>query len=428
MNTIVKKIRFSQLLKQGYFTYISALLTIIILPIHVQYLPPFMIMWMLFWMLENLPRIRNLYINIEPVNKILFVLFVLYYLWEVVGLIYSNDLKMGLLNLFGRLSLVLFPIILLFPGEMIKSRIKTILRLFAAGAFVYMLFSLCFALYRSLNFQDGTWTFNPHPPEFWWLSYFYAAELIPSQHPSYITLYVLLSVLISFESSFENSLKSSYRILWLITGLFLLVSIYFLSSRAGILSSLILVPLYFLFKFKKHGKGRFAWIGIAVIAIALLPLIVKNQRVASLYNAFFHEQEQPEKTKEPRFIIWDVTLKVARQNLLLGVGIGDVRTELEKEFEQIGEEVMANEKYNVHNQFLEVLLENGLIGFVIFLAIFVSMIYIAIMDKNLLYGCFIFMILVSFMFESMLYRFAGVSFFSLFSFLLLHVKPDKQKD
>jgi len=426
MNSMIHKIQFIELLKKGYFTYISAILTVIVLPIHVQYLPPLMIMWLLTWMVENLYRIRSRYSDIKQVYKILFVLFISYYLWQVAGLIYSDDIKMGLLNLFGRLSLVLFPVVLIIPGEMIKSKIKTILRLFAAGSFIFMLFSFCFALYRSLQLQNGILSFNPHPQEFWWLSYFYAAELIPKQHPSYITLYVLLSVLISFESWFDYSLKFSLRILWLITGLLLLVTIYFLSSRAGILSSLILIPLYFMFKFKKPGKGRFAWIWIAVIAIALLPLIVKNQRVASFYNSFFSEQEQLAKKKEPRFVIWDATLKIVRQNLIVGVGIGDVREELVKEYKQIGEEVMIKERYNVHNQFLEVLLENGLIGSVTFLAIFVCMIFIAIMDKNLLYGCFIFIMIFSFMFETMLYRLAGVSFFSLFSFLLIYFKPAKQ--
>jgi len=428
MNNRIFRMQFTNIIKNEYLSFLSAALTIVILPIHVQYLPPFMIMWLLFWLLENSTRIRRLYFDIKPAYKILFILFILYYFWQAAGLIYSADLKMGLLNLFGRLSLVLFPLVMVFPGEMIKNRIKILLRIFAAGTFIYMLFSFCFALYRSLHFQDGIWTFNPHPPEFWWLSYFYAAELTVSQHPSYIALYVLLSALISFESWFDNSLKTIIRYMWLIVGILLIISIYFLSSRAVILSSLILVPVYLVRKFKELNKLKFAWISILVIVIALIPLIIKNQRVSSLFNTISKEQTEPEKKTEPRLIIWNASLKIAKNNLLLGVGIGDVRSDLVKEYNKIGEEVMIKERYNVHNQFLEVLLENGLIGSVIFLTIFVSMIYIAIMDKNLLYGCFIFMIIFSFMFETMLYRLAGVSFFSLFSFLLLYIKPVKKTD
>jgi O-antigen ligase len=81
---------------------------------------------------------------------------------------------------------------------------------------------------------------------------------------------------------------------------------------------------------------------------------------------------------------------------------------------------MAKERFNAHNQFLEVLLENGIIGLIIFISIFVCMFYIAFSNKNLLYIMFILMTLMFFMFETVLYRLAGVSFFSLFSFLLIH--------
>ena len=66
-----------------------------------------------------------------------------------------------------------------------------------------------------------------------------------------------------------------------------------------------------------------------------------------------------------------------------------------------------------------------MIGFSIFLSILGFMIYIAIKEKNLLYGLFILMMFVFFMFESILNRLAGVSFFSLF--LLYYYKCHKIK-
>jgi hypothetical protein len=46
----------------------------------------------------------------------------------------------------------------------------------------------------------------------------------------------------------------------------------------------------------------------------------------------------------------------------------------------------------------------------------------AIKDRNILYGAFIMIVLIFFSFESMLSRFAGNSFFGLFSFLLIFYK------
>jgi O-antigen ligase len=409
-------------LKKGFFSSLSAVLTVIILPVHVQYLPPFLILWVVFWISENYFRLA-LVRSCRKDFKVLFILFLSYYIWQAIGLMYSTDIKMGLSNLFGRLSLVLFPIVLIYPGEMIKYRLKTLLRIFAISTVFYILFCFVYALFRSVNIQNGLWTFNPHPGKFEWLSYFYSSDLTLSQHPSYVAMYVLLSAFICFESYFDYSVKFKRRLLWLILGLFLSVSQYFLSSRAGILICLILIPLYFIVKLRQLGKMKFAWIWVILIMVGLLPIIVKNPRVNDLYCRFTRHQDDNERKKDPRLLIWKSALEVASKNFLLGVGIGDVRTELSDEYMRIGEKQMAKERFNAHNQFLEVLLEDGIIGSIIFISIFISMFYIAFSDKNLLYIMFILMTLMFFMFETVLYRLAGVSFFSLFSFLLIYYEP-----
>ena len=420
MNKIITKLLSDNLLKRGYFSFVCALLSVIILPIHVKYLPPFMIMWGICWILENYTRF-NIIWNSKNKYKLLFIMFVVYYLWQAIGLIYTTDIKMGLLNLFGRLALILFPLVLIFPGETIKNKAKILIRIFALSTFLFILFCFVYALYRSVSLQNGLWTFNPHPAEYPWLSYFYGSDLTISQHPSYIAMYVLLSVFICFESWFDHSAKFQYRILWLILGFLLLISMYFLSSRAGILISLILIPFYIIYKFNRLRKGKFIWIVVILIVILLIPLVLKNKRVDYLYGEVFNKQVDYQRKKDPRFLIWGSTLNIVRQNLLLGVGIGDVRTELAKEYERIGEVEMAKERLNAHNQFLEVLLENGIIGLVLFISMFICMFYIAFSDKNLLYGMFILMLFMFFLFETILYRLAGVSFFSLFSYLLLYI-------
>ncbi|MFH0841797.1 MAG: O-antigen ligase family protein [Bacteroidota bacterium] len=413
-----------EIIDKRYLTFLAASSAIFIIPIHVYYLPPFMILWGLCWVIENYSRFR-LMMDTRKKYLLLFVFFISYYLWQAAGLIYSEDIKMGYLNLFGRLSLILFPLVLFYPGERIRKNTGTLLRLFASAAFIYMVYCFLRALFRSIVIDDGVWTFDPHPPEFFWLSYFYASQLTLPLHPSYISIYVLMSVMISLESWFDHSMKHSFRYVWLIIAVLLAISIFFLSSRAGIICSLIMIPLYLMIKLKNMGRWRFAWLGVTLLLISLLPLIIKNQRVASLFKKYFNENTREEQPDEPRFTVWNLALKISRQNLLLGVGIGDVRNELVKEYEKNDEQVMAEERYNVHNQFLEVLLENGLIGAILFISIFICMIYIAVIDRNILYGSFIFLIIFYSLFETILYRLAGVSFFPLFSFLLLHYKNDR---
>jgi O-antigen ligase len=416
--------KFDDIIRKGYISFLGAISSIIILPVHVQFLPPFLILWALGWLLEcyYLKKISAAAKSL----KILLCLFIIYYIWQLIGLSYSSDIKLGMSNLFGRLSLLLFPFLLVFPGQMIKKNIKFLLRTFAVSTLLYLFICVCYALFRSLTFLNGDFIFNPHPNDIPWLNYFYSSEFTVNQHPTYISMYVLLSSIISFEAWFDNNTGIKNKILWLISGVILAVSLFFLSSRAGIIAGMILLPLYFVLKFRESAKSKFAWIWIVVILIVLIPVVLTNQRVDYLYTKLKNNKTDLARKEDPRLKIWDSSFKIAKENLLFGVGIGDVRTSLAAEYTKIGEESMAKEKFNAHNQFIEVLLENGIIGLIIFISILGFMFWLAHSNKNILYAIFLLMIIMFFMFETMLYRLAGVSFFSLFSFLLIHDIPFKE--
>jgi O-antigen ligase len=407
-------------LTKGYYSYLVAVITVIILAVHVQYLPPCMVLWCLVWLLENRLRFKDIWQNNRYFST-LCILFGIYYLWQLLSLTYTNDVKLGMNNLFGRLSLLLFPLVLFYPGETIKSRAKILLKIFAISTFLFILFCFCHALLRSVYMLNGHWTFDPHPQGQSWLNYFFGSDLTSSQHPSYVAMYVVLAFFICFESWLDFTTVFSKRIWWMIIGFFLLITQYFLSSRAGILTSMLMVPFYFIIKLRRSDRGRYVWIGIIVIVILLVPVVLNNQRVDYLSRSMSKQKSGYIAKKDPRLIIWDSALQIAKNHLLLGVGIGDVRTELTLEYKRIGENKMAGEQLNAHNQFLEVLVENGIIGVILILSIFIYMAWIAYTGKNLIYGLFIMIVFIFFQFESMLYRFAGVSFFSLFSFLLMHI-------
>jgi O-antigen ligase len=238
-------------------------------------------------------------------------------------------------------------------------------------------------------------------------------------------MYVIVSIFIAFESWFDKNQKIHGRVAWLMIGVFLLISIYFLSSRSGILTIVLFVPIYFFYKLK--GKVKVKWKGliivlsILVIIFVLFPIIRSNERVKIGIDAISNGSIKQNAIKDGRVIIWRSALRIIRSNLIFGVGIGDVKTELMKEYQKVGDQDLIENKYNVHNQFLEVLLENGIIGLLFFLLILGYMLSIMIYEKNLLYGLFLMMMFIFFMFETVLYRLAGISFFSLFSFLLLHL-------
>jgi O-antigen ligase len=405
-------------------SFIFACTCVIILPIYVWYIPPFMVLWGLSRILEcRTNRIHHFRLNSYPTW--LFILFMVFYFWQLIGIIYSDNVKTGWNIFFSRFSLFLFPFVLVIPGEKILNNVKLLLKLFAGSTTLFILCCFVYAFYKSISFQNGILIFNQHPPEGHWLSYFYGSYFSINQHPSYLSMYVIVSIFIAFESWFDKNQKIHGRVAWLMIGVFLLISIYFLSSRSGILTIVLFVPIYFFYKLK--GKVKVKWKGliivlsILVIIFVLFPIIRSNERVKIGIDAISNGSIKQNAIKDGRVIIWRSALRIIRSNLIFGVGIGDVKTELMKEYQKVGDQDLIENKYNVHNQFLEVLLENGIIGLLFFLLILGYMLSIMIYEKNLLYGLFLMMMFIFFMFETVLYRLAGISFFSLFSFLLLHL-------
>jgi O-antigen ligase len=420
--------RFRELISRKMMTFVFCLSTLIILPIHVEYIPPVLVAWVIFWFLENYGRFYKMFDLRQP-SVLLFVLFIIYFLWYLTGLIYSADINNGLLLIFRRLSFILFPIVLFFPGEYIKRKTGMLLKIFSISTLSYVYVCFGYALFRSVTFTDGVFSFSVHPPDpqLIYINYFFGTDLAFSQHTSYLSMYVLLSVFIALESFFDRLLRLRIRIFWLFSAIVLFNSLYFFSSRAGIISALLLIPVYLIIKLR-HFKFRRSYILMAVGGILiLLLLLLSNERIRYYFSNTSGGTFEEKVMLENRIPIWKASLSVVKRNPVIGVGVGDACEQLKSEYRSSGYTGYFYDNLNAHNQFLEVLLASGIIGFSVFMVILGMMSYIGIKNRNLLYGLFIFMMLIFFMFESNLNRLAGVSFFSLFAFLLIHVENVEQE-
>lgn len=421
MESIFRKIIKINTHKVGYFAFLTAIISVIILPVHNQFLPPLMIIWALLWLYEFISRKGK--IN-EDENKpfLLLCSFLLLYICLLSGLLYSENVKTGNLLIFRRLSLVIFPIILFSPGLEIKQRIKTLLKAFTLGTVAFLLICFCNALFRSIIITDGNWSFNPVNPDQIWINYFFGTGFTLDQHPSYIAMYTLLSMFIAFELFANKTISSGLRVLWLVAGIFLFISIYFLSSRAAYIAVIITLPGYLITKLGKNRLNIISIGSILFILVCISFLYAFNRRVNIYFDKSSMLKVDPHTLNDERFGIWKSAINVIEKNPIFGVGIGDSCDELKKEFKLLGYTKGYYENLNAHNQYLEILLSSGIMGFLIFLTIIGLMIFSSIRDRNILYGVFITMMLVFFTFESILNRLAGISFFPLFSFLLMHLK------
>ena len=410
---------------RGDLTFLLCLIVVILMPVYVYYLPPFMILWGIAWLFKNGFRV-NRFMFSENKAAILFLLFIAFYLWQISGLLMAESIGSGFERISKRMSFLLFPLVLFYPGEKIIRNINVIVRLFAISTFIYILYCFGNALNHSLTNIDGKWIFNPHPLQYDYENYFFSDRFSNPIHPSYLSGYVLLSFVIVLESLFDKGISLLKKVIYTVMASIFLAVIYLLSSRAGFLATFMVTVLYFFIRFRKK---QLKWIFYSFMGVLLFFIILiasTNDKIRYDISKITSDTLETSIEKDVRYTIWRSSLNVIKENPVTGVGTGDVSSELKKEFKSLGYSYGYYEDLNAHNQFIEILLENGIIGLVLFLILLGYMIYIAISQGNLIYGLFILMMIIFFFFETVLNRIAGVTFFPLFAFLLIYLKSPQK--
>ncbi len=406
-------------------TFFSCLCVVCVLPVYSHLVPLLMVFWALFWFLGNGFRFEKKMFDGNKAAILLFLVMALY-LWQITGLLFADSLDTGLERIFKRLSFLIFSLVLFYPGKKIISNINLLIRIFTISTFIYIVYCFGNALHNSIIFDSGSIIFNPHPSDYDYENFFYSSRFSFHIHPSYLAMYVVLSLLVSFEALADNSLSVIKRGIWLFFITTFLITLYFLSSRAGILSGIIVCPIYFVIRFYKKLS---AWIVILAATIMLLiffSVIKTNTRINYALEMISADNLKSSVQKDERINIWRSAFGVIKNNFIVGVGTGDASSELKKEFLKRGYIEGYYDNMNSHNQYIEILLESGIIGLIIFLSFQIYMIYIAISDRNLIYGLFIVMSIVFFSFETILNRLAGITFYPFFSFFLIYLE-DKKK-
>jgi hypothetical protein len=128
-----------------------------------------------------------------------------------------------------------------------------------------------------------------------------------------------------------------------------------------------------------------------------------------------------------RFEYWRIGWNLFKDNMILGVGTGDINDEYRKQYRKDKSELIYKFRNRAHNQFLTILISFGIFGFVIFIGTLIFPFYNSTISSNILYLFFFTLIIVSFMGEDTLETQAGVTFFAFFNCLFLFQIFDKKK-
>lgn len=353
-------------------------------------------------------------------EKIGFFTLLGFFLLHILSLIYSADLQEGLFDLEVKLSLLLVPLFL-FGSEYLKipEKKNNVLYAFIAGLFFASLICYLSAIYNSISMLVNNE--SEVTPLYIILNPFHYKNFSLFYDPSYFAMYITAGVIIILYF-LDQKISNSKRYLRLLVSLlvFFVVTIFLLSSRAGILSIILIFVFWLYYKtkaFSRKNKYLVRSVSLISLTIVFIAVLYFGDRFSFVKKEFedFRTETNVENVNwgsvSLRLQIWHYALQIIKDKPVLGVGTGDVKTELRKLAEDDGISQIGAMNLNVHNQFLETWIGIGLVGFLLLTFLLVLP---ALLETGHLLKLIAVIIAVNFVFESMLNRLGGVAFFSFF--------------
>jgi len=377
------------------------------IPIWEKLVPPVIALLFLLWLIEG--DFKNKFHNI--IRSRTGLLFIIFYLLYVAGLIYTNDMGRGLFDLEVKLSLFIFPVLLLSGSVNIrKIELNKILKSFVTGCWVVTVFLISRAIFFYLQTHE--------------ISKLTYTSLSYHTSPSYLAMYLNFSVMIIFLNFFDEIKSKIFRFITVILFLFFVGFIVLLSSKSGVL--MLLFSMIFMFFYLLLRKKYMAVAIMTFVSMLMIVFVIKYARVtieriktaidvSVNYNNIASNSE--ESTSE-RILIWEASSNVIKRNPVIGVGTGDVKQELITEYKNEGISFAIEKSLNAHSQYFQTGIAIGLLGLlVLILSLFIPL-YFAFKNKSWIYVFFLFLFIINLLFESMLERQAGVVFYAFFNALL----------
>jgi O-antigen ligase len=150
-------------------------------------------------------------------------------------------------------------------------------------------------------------------------------------------------------------------------------------SKAGILiifiNSFILV-FYFLKVKLGWFKSAFVMIVLSLISLfSVSELLDGNNRFSGAIYNFNNENIDVTSIESTtaRILMWETSTELISENLIFGVGSGDIKDELQKLNYKKGYTGVAEANLNAHNQFLNSWTALGLFGFISLVGVFITL-------------------------------------------------------
>lgn len=329
-------------------------------------------------------------------KRIIFILgFISLYVFSIIGMLYTVNLQDGWFDLEVKLSMFLVPIFLLTSNVINKYTVFGLLKSFIFGVSAALIILLMVAFFDFSNSGN--------------INVFFYDLLSKFHHPTYFAMYLNFSIASLLVLIFHYRDRPQLRHFALLG--FLVIGIYQLSSRTGLLTLILLLLfafVYIIFPKLKWKRMLYAFFTTVFMSMAILYPV-------SQYTKSFRKVNTTSSGSSSgvRLAMWESALPLIKENFLFGVGTGDVNRELQIQFSKDKLLRAVRNNYNAHNQFIQTQVALGLMGTLALLFGLFYPLYVSIRRGKLFYPLFCLILLINFLTESVFNTMAGVVYFSI---------------
>lgn len=311
------------------------------------------------------------------------------------------------------LPLILFPIILYYHKQKINRILSMSIRkvLIYSALFTFAI-SFIYGLWRMFFFEKNINSI--------YITYNFLSDLF-GVHQIYLSVLYLLAILFSIDFYLEKK-QLRLKNIYLFISSVLFIAIILLSSRSAIFISFILIFLNLLLKRKISFNYTIKLILFMSILGSILTFSIPTLKKRTVN---FNKNVSSYSGLSFRFKLWNNAFEVYRKSPIYGFGYGKSQEELLKQYKKVNFRRAYLRNLNAHNQYIQSLIDNGIIGFIILILILTTPFFYSKKEDNII--LFSILIIFTLIFESFLNRQNGIIFYSLFISIFL-IENEKIKD
>ena len=333
----------------------------------------------------------------------------------------SNQARL-IFNLDKRLSLLLFPLVIVLLQPQTRKTLSSQLVFFVYGCFISCLVgNLGYLLKYGWNPTGST----AH------ITYRVCFEEITGIHPTYMGIYLCFSVAILLLSPNHRQQLKGWKLGAVLFPLFSFMMA--LMPKAPALALVIVLIYYGWINWQQQKKQIMPILAVLVVSVsvACISIPFSSQRIEELSDLLktTPNSNPMESSIQMRRLIWTINMEVLKENWLTGVGPGYLDNVLAARYDahsrMLNVPLMV---FNSHNEYVNQWLTFGIVGFLSFLALLLVHFVTAIRRRDQLYVIVMIILSVTFFTENVLARQHGVIFYALFtSLFFFNGLPSKRR-